>query len=88
MRERTDNATFQKRAERFNVVVMDHAAKVPALAVADEFMRQPACFQRAITRVLVGCDEADVVAESLANESIERIGFTLAKQSPVRAGTP
>jgi hypothetical protein len=62
-----EHSTLEQRPERFDAVRMDLAANVFAVAVLNDFV-QHRPFQVAIARVLIGRDQLNLVADSVADE--------------------
>lgn len=74
MVERTDNATFEERPERFNVISVNLATNILTFAMAHRLM-WIIRLQPAIAGMFVGCYQINVVTNSASNEAIQRGGI-------------
>jgi hypothetical protein len=65
-------AAFEQCPERFDVVRVNYPANILALTVTYRFVGQAGLFQEPIARMFVRCDQLYLVANCLADESIQR----------------
>jgi hypothetical protein len=65
---RAHDAPFQQRPERFDVLSVNLPTYVFTLTVAYNFMLR----NKSIARVLIGCNEVNIVCDYLAHKTIER----------------
>src|ERR1700679_4044361 len=72
-----DHATFEQRPKRFDVVCMNLAPHVFALAVIDGAMFYT-LVDVPLGGILIGCDQRDLFADSMAHKAAQSLGVHIA----------
>jgi hypothetical protein len=69
----TDDATLEQAPEVFKIVRVNLAAHIFTLAMRHKFVFVALSVQVAISAMLIGCDQINLLADGVADESIKRL---------------